>query len=70
MLLSTNKSIKFKPLPRFNITDNKSIKNNQKQILLQNIIKNNNYHIRIKNTKNRMIDIDYIKYFTNQLYKK
>jgi len=70
MLLSTNKSIKFKPLPRFNITDNKSIKNNQKQILLQNIIKNNHYHIRIKNPKNRLIDLDYMKYFTNHLYKK
>jgi len=69
MLLSINKLIKFKPLPRFNIINNQKRTNNQKQILLQNIIKNNHYHIRIKNPKDRLIDIDYMKFFTEKLYK-
>ena len=51
-------------MPRFNL--NKNIKD--KSICLRDIIQKGMYQIRIKNSKNRQLDIDYVKYFTNTLY--
>lgn len=54
-------------LHRFDLTNN--LLSKDKKQLLEDIIKNNHYHIRIKNEKNRMlIDMDYMNAFTNQLY--
>ena len=54
-------------LHRFDLTND--LLSKDKKQLLEDIIKNNHYHIRIKNEKNRMlIDMDYMNAFTNQLY--
>lgn len=54
-------------LQRFDIIHNSKINDNEKKILIDNLINNNIFHIRIKN-KDRKIDIDYMNYFTNYLY--
>jgi hypothetical protein len=53
-------------LKRYDITNNINI--NNKKLLLNNIIKDEHYHIRIKNPYNRHIDLDYMNEFTNILY--
>ena len=40
-----------------------------KKELLNILISNDHYHIRIKNSKNRLIDLEYFKEFTEILYK-
>ena len=56
------------PLPRYNIVDNNNVEN--KKELLENIIKSNHFHIRIKNENNRNLDIEYMQEFTNILYSE
>jgi hypothetical protein len=58
---------KFKTqLGRYDLCNNENPEN--KKDLLENIINDNEYHIRIKNN-NRQIDIELMKFFTNSLYK-
>ena len=57
----------LKACPRFDIIHNVNISN--KKIMLQNIINKGMYHIRIKNSKDRNLDILYIREFTDYLYK-
>lgn len=54
-------------LNRYDLVNN--INHNNKKELLNYIITNNHYHIRIKNSKNRLIDLEYFKEFTEILYK-
>ena len=54
-------------LPRYDLDKNINFKN--KDELLSDIISKEHYHIRIKNPKNRLIDIDLFKTFTEILYK-
>lgn len=55
-------------LQRYDII-NSNIEIQDKVTLLNNIINNNNFHIRIKsNTKNQEIDINYMNKFTEILY--
>jgi len=56
----------FTSLPRYSIEDNVNIID--KEELLAKIIQDNHYHIRIKNTKDRYLDIEYIRAFANMLY--
>lgn len=56
-----------KCMPRYALTSNKDIEN--KELLIHQIIKNNHYHIRIKNARNRNLDIEYFKCFYDVLYK-
>lgn len=60
------KNKKIISLPRYDLDKNINFEN--KKDLLNNIISNNHYHIRIKNPKNRLIDLDYFKTFTKILY--
>lgn len=53
-------------MSRFDLVHNKNIKDKNK--LLRDIIQKGIFHIRIKNKKNRQLDIDYVKCFTNILY--
>ena len=46
----------------------KNINYDNKNELLKSIISNNDYHIRIKNPQNRLIDLEYFKSFTEILY--
>ena len=55
-------------LPRYDLDKNKNFEN--KNELLSDIISKAHYHIRIKNRKNRLIDLDYFKAFTEILYKQ
>tara|TARA_B100000401_G_scaffold438442_1_gene387169 strand:+ start:12988 stop:13710 length:723 start_codon:yes stop_codon:yes gene_type:complete len=48
---------------------NKDINIKNKEALLKDIIDKGIYHIRIKNCKNRQLDVDYMTEFTNFLYK-
>ena len=61
------KDSSLKPCPRVDIINNVNISNKKK--LLQNIISKDMYHIRIKNSKDRNLDILYIREFTDYLYK-
>ena len=61
------KDSSLKACPRFDIINNVNISNKKK--LLQNIISKDMYHIRIKNSKDRNLDILYIREFTDYLYK-
>lgn len=56
-----------KYMPRYDITTNKDIEN--KKLLIYQIINDNHYHIRIKNERNRNLDIKYFKCFYDILYK-
>ena len=56
-----------KCMPRYPITSDKDIEN--KELLIHQIIKNNHYHIRIKNERNRNLYIKYFKCFYDLLYK-
>jgi hypothetical protein len=58
--------IKKCKIPRFDIINN--IDNPNKIELLYNIIKNNHYHIRIKNVNNRLLDVKYLSEFSSLLY--
>jgi hypothetical protein len=53
-------------LKRYDITNDINVIDKEK--LLNNIILDGHYHIRIKNVKNRNLDVDYMKSFTKILY--
>lgn len=57
----------FTRLNRYDIINNINIID--KNTLLDTIIKEDYYHIRIKNEKNRNLDIEYMIDFTKKLYK-
>lgn len=61
-------SIKITPLPRYNLIKNIFYNDDKKSSILNEIIANNHYHIRIKNTNNN-IDIDIMTFYTLKLYK-
>ena len=61
-------SIQITPLPRYDLDKNISYNDEEKSSILNEIIANNHYHIRIKNT-NKNIDIDIMTFYTLKLYK-
>jgi hypothetical protein len=61
-------SIQITPLPRYDLDKNIPYDAEEKSIILNEIIANNHYHIRIKNTNNK-IDIDIMTFYTLKLYK-
>lgn len=63
-ILMQNK--KKTPMRRYDII--KNIDNRNKVSLIQNIKLSGHYHIRIKNQKNRNLDVIYMQEFTNFLY--
>jgi len=60
------KNVPRTKLPRFDLVYDIDIRDKYK--LLKDIIHKGMYHIRIKNSKNRQLDIDYVKSFTKILY--
>jgi hypothetical protein len=61
-------SIRITPLPRYDLDKNIFYNDDKKSSILNEIIANNHYHIRVKNTDNN-INIDIMTFFTLQLYK-
>ena len=61
-------SIQITHLPRYDLDKNISYNDEEKSSILNEIIANNHYHIRIKNT-NKNIDIDIMTFYTLKLYK-
>ncbi len=55
-------------LPRYDLIKNINFEN--KKELLSDIISKEHYHIRIKNRKDRLIDLDLVKNFTEILYNQ
>jgi hypothetical protein len=62
-------TIKITPMPRYDLVNNVLYDDNAKLSILNNIIANKHYHIRIKNDHNRNIDVDLMEFFTKNLYK-
>ena len=54
-------------MPRYDLIANINVEN--KKQLIQQIVNSNHYHIRIKNGRNRNLDIEYFKSFYDLLYK-
>lgn len=67
--VAISRILKYVPrtkLPRFDLVNDIDIKDKDK--LLIYISQKGMYHIRIKNSKNRQLDIDYVQSFTKNLY--
>jgi len=62
-------TIKITPMPRYDLTDNVLYDDDTKTRILNDVIANKHYHIRIKNDHNRNIDLDLMDFFTKKLYK-
>lgn len=61
------KQYEKKNMPRYDLIANINVEN--KKQLIQQIVNSNHYHIRIKNGRNRNLDIEYFKSFYDLLYK-
>ena len=55
-------------MPRFDLDKDILYDDDEKTKIFNEVIKNNHYHIRIKNNNNRKIDLDLMNFFTKKLY--